>query len=216
MKLFYMPGSCALSCHIALDWAGADYELERLSHDDLSSDAFLSVNPKAKVPALRLDDKTIVTEALAVLSHIAHEHASVDGMLPPAGVPRALMLEALSELTGEFHPAFFPLHVPSRYTEDEAGHDSVKAAARSRARHHYDRWNDRMADSDWVLSSGRSVVDPYLYVMCRWSGMIDAEIGEWEALARFADHMEAQRGTLEALRAEGLDPLLADRDADAA
>ena len=206
MRLYYMPGSCALSCHIALEWAGVDYEAVRLSHDDLHSDAFLAINPKAKVPALQLDDGTVVTEALAILSHIAHAHEGADGLLPAPGVPRAQMLEALSELTGEFHPAFAPLHVPGRYTDDEDGHDAVKAAARTRIRSHYDRWNERMAGRDWVLD-GRSAVEPYLYVMCRWSGMVDASIGNWPNLADHARRVEGENGTRTALDAEKVDPI---------
>ena len=206
MQLYTMPGSCALACHIALVWAGADYEVVRLSHGDLRSDDFLAVNPKAKVPALTLADGSVITEALAILSHIAHAHEGADGLLPPPGVPRARMLEALSELTGEFHPAFAPLHVPGRYTDDGDGHDAVKAAARTRIRSHYDRWNERMDGRDWVLDA-RSAADPYLYVMCRWSGMVDAAIGDWPALARFVERVEGELGTGTALSAEELDPL---------
>ena len=206
MKLYYMPGSCALSCHVALEWAGADYDAVRLSMEETKEEAYLSVNPKGKVPALALGDGTVVTEALAVLSHIAHENPNADGLLPPAGVPRALMLEALSELTGEFHPAFFPLHVPDRYTTDAAGFDAVKEAARGRLRGHYDRWNDRVTRQDWILSEGRSAADPYLYVMCRWAPMIDADIAEWRALASFAARMADDDGVRRALAAEGLDP----------
>lgn len=51
MKLYVLPGSCALACHIALEWADAEYELEVLTRDALQSEQFLAVNPKAKVPA---------------------------------------------------------------------------------------------------------------------------------------------------------------------
>ena len=63
MKLYVMPGSCALACHIALEWADASYELEVLTHDALRSEQFLAVNPKAKVPALVLDKNDVITEA---------------------------------------------------------------------------------------------------------------------------------------------------------
>lgn len=51
MKLYVLPGSCALACHIALEWAGAEYELEVLTRDALRSERYASVNPKAKVRA---------------------------------------------------------------------------------------------------------------------------------------------------------------------
>ena len=71
MKLYVMPGSCALACHIALEWANASYELEVLTHDALRGEQFLAVNPKAKVPALKqgwlvqkIPEPTEVTETL--------------------------------------------------------------------------------------------------------------------------------------------------------
>ena len=201
-----MPGSCALSCHVALEWAGADYEAERLGHDDLGSDAFRAVNPKGKVPALRLDDGTVVTEALAILYHIAETHEAAD-LVPPPGAARASMLEALGELTGEFHPAFAPLHVPERFTDDPDGHEAVRRRARERVRGHYDRWAGRMDGRDWVLGERRTVADPYLYAMCRWVSMIDAALSDWPPLARFATRVEGEDGTAAVLRAEGLDPL---------
>ena len=206
MRLYYMAGSCALSCHIALEWAGAQYDLERLSHDDLGSDAFRAVNPKGKVPALRLEDGTVVTEALAVLFHIAEAHPEA-ALLPRPGGRRAAMLEALGELTGEFHPAFAPLHVPERFTTDPDGHDAVQSKARARVRDHYDRWAGHMKDRDWVLSDARSAADPYLYVMCRWAGMVEADLSDWQPLARFAARVEDMAGTRAALDAEGLDPI---------
>ena len=60
MKLYVMPGSCALACHIALEWADAAYELEVLTRDAVRSEQFLAVNPKAKVPALVLDGNDVM------------------------------------------------------------------------------------------------------------------------------------------------------------
>jgi glutathione S-transferase len=104
MKLYVLPGSCALACHIALEWADAAYELEVLTRDSLQSEQFLAVNPKAKVPALMLDANDVITEAPAVLLLIADLFPDA----PPASdlVRRAKLNETLSELTSEAHPAF--------------------------------------------------------------------------------------------------------------
>ena len=42
MKLYVLPGSCALACHIALEWAAAEYELEVLTRDALRSERYAS------------------------------------------------------------------------------------------------------------------------------------------------------------------------------
>ena len=58
MKLYYAPGACSLSPHIALLEAGLPYDLVKV---DLrakkleNGDDFLKVNPKGQVPVLALD-----------------------------------------------------------------------------------------------------------------------------------------------------------------
>ncbi|MCK0167258.1 glutathione S-transferase N-terminal domain-containing protein [Jannaschia sp. S6380] len=205
MQIYYMPGSCALSCHIALEWAGADYETVRLTMGEVHGDDFLAVNPKGKVPALATSEGTL-TEAAAILLHIGQEYPDAN-LLPPAGLPRGLLAEALSELTGEFHPAFAPLHVPGRFVSDEGCHDAVRDAAETRVRDHYSRWDERMRGRDHVLEGGRSVADAYLYVMCRWTGQIDADLDGWPALRAFAAKLEKDEGVRTALTDEGLDPV---------
>ncbi|HMB42297.1 MAG TPA: glutathione S-transferase N-terminal domain-containing protein, partial [Luteimonas sp.] len=64
MKLYYSPGACSLSPHIALLEAGLPYELVKV---DLrakkleNGDDFLNVNPKGQVPAVQFDSGDLVT-----------------------------------------------------------------------------------------------------------------------------------------------------------
>ena len=202
--LYYMAGSCALSCHVALEWTGIEYEAVRLEPDAVHADEYLAVNPKGRVPALSLPDGTVVTEALAILYWIRATHdETLVGRTP---LERARTLEALSELTGEMHPAFAPLHVPERYADDDGAHESVRAAARRRVREHYDRWDRRLEGRPNALGGERrTVADAYLFAMCRWTAQIDASIGEWPNLARFVSAMRSDPGVRAALDAEGLD-----------
>ena len=55
MKLYYLPGACSLASHIALIWSGADYELERLSHETEHATEFMALNPKGAVPTITID-----------------------------------------------------------------------------------------------------------------------------------------------------------------
>src|SRR4029450_8149073 len=54
LALYYAPHTCALASHIALEDAGAAYELERidLRQAQQQSAEYLRVHPKARVPAL--------------------------------------------------------------------------------------------------------------------------------------------------------------------
>src|SRR5579862_2798044 len=70
--LFFSPGSCALASHIALEDAGAQYELRRVNfrNTEQRSPAYLDINPKGRVPALRTP-RGIVSETPAILAFIA-------------------------------------------------------------------------------------------------------------------------------------------------
>ena len=205
MKLYVMPGSCALACHIALEWADAAYELEVLTRDALRSKQFLAVNPKAKVPALLLDEKDVITEAQAVLLFIADLFPDAC-LAPPASdlVPRAKLNETLSELTSEVHPAFGPLFAPSRYAAEPGCEEAVKRAACARVDACFVRLNAALEGKDWLLGE-RSVADPYLYALSRWLKMTPKPVESYPAIARHYGHMASDPYVCKALAAEGLD-----------
>src|SRR6201986_4552091 len=99
MKLYYSPGACSLSPHIALLEAGLPYDLVKV---DLrakkleNGDDFLSVNPKGQVPALGLDSGEIVTEGPVLVQMIA-DKASAKNLAPARDSPeRNKLLEWLN------------------------------------------------------------------------------------------------------------------------
>ena len=70
--LCYTPHTCSLASHIALEDAGAEYELRRIdfSKNEQQSPEYLRVNPKARVPAL-VTPHGILTGTPAISTFIA-------------------------------------------------------------------------------------------------------------------------------------------------
>ena len=85
MKLYYSPGACSLSPHIALLEAGLPYDLVKV---DLKAkklengDDYLAINPKGQVPALGLDSGELLTEGPVIVQYIADQ--AKDKKLAPA------------------------------------------------------------------------------------------------------------------------------------
>src|SRR5438128_1028929 len=76
MKLYYSPGACSLSPHIALREAERAFELERVdlkTHRTASGRDYHGINPKGYVPALQLDavGDEVLTEGPAIVQYIA-------------------------------------------------------------------------------------------------------------------------------------------------
>ncbi len=68
MKLYYTPGTSSLFAHIVLHEAGLAFETTKVDeHTKLMDNGgdYRTVNPLGFVPALELDDGTVLTEGAA-------------------------------------------------------------------------------------------------------------------------------------------------------
>src|SRR4051812_40966723 len=169
MKLFYSPGACSLASHIALEEAGADYELARvdLKGGEQRRPEYLAINPKGRVPAL-VTDKGILTEDPAILGYVAQTH-------PEAGLAdndNAFAFGAMQAfnvfLASSLHVAFAHAFRPERYAEGEAAFTGVKAKVPQALDEYFGIVEEKLAGGPWVMGVRYTVADPYLYVFTRW------------------------------------------------
>ena len=74
VKLYYTPTSCGAASFIAAVAAQVPLQTEQVDikeHKTASGANFYDINPKGNVPALVLDDGTVLNENVAVLQYIA-------------------------------------------------------------------------------------------------------------------------------------------------
>jgi len=203
VKLYLMPGACSLASHIALVWAGAPYEVVVLSHDDLGADTYQRINPKGAVPALVLDDGTVITESLVVLEYIADVYPQAHlGAAPGDVLERARLNEALADLVSNVHSAWAPVFVPDRFVMEEAHQDEARQAAFGQLDEQYSRLDRLMSGQEWMLFGRRTVADAYLYVMCGWKNNSPTPLASYPALAAFKARLDADEGVKLALAGE--------------
>ncbi|HUJ25988.1 MAG TPA: glutathione transferase GstA [Myxococcales bacterium] len=194
MKLFYVPGTCALSPHILLREMGADVQLDKVDRKTKVSEAgvdYNALNPKGYVPALQLDDGTLMTEGAAIAMFLADQPGG-ERIAPKAGTrERYKMQEWLVFIATELHKNYSPLF---RKSPDPAFRENLnKRLALVSA---------RLAATPYLLGDQPSAADVYLYAVLRWS--VRVELSLPEPLQRFMDRMKARPAVAQALREEGL------------
>ena len=199
MKLYYSPGACSLSPHIALLEAGLPYDLVKVdvrAKKLENGDDFLKVNPKGQVPALELDSGEIVTEGPVIVQMIADKAAAKN--LAPArdSAERYKLLEWLNFITTELHKNFSPLFNP-------AIPDEVKAFFKDRIMGKFKYADDKLAGRDHLMGSQFTVADGYLYTMLRWADGNKMDLSALKNLMAFKDRVGARPMVQEALPREG-------------
>ena len=200
MKLYYSPGACSLSPHIALLEAGLPYDLVKV---DLrakkleNGDDYLQVNPKGQVPALGLDNGELVTEGPVIVQMIADKAPGKN--LAPArdSAERYKLLEWLNFITGELHKNFSPMFNPSIP-------DEVKNFFRDRLMSKFKYVDAQLAGHDYLMGKQFSVADGYLYTMLRWADGHKFDLAGLKNLMAFKERVAARPKVQEALTKEGL------------
>jgi glutathione S-transferase len=200
MKLYYSPGACSLSPHIALLEAGLPYDLVKVdirAKKLENGDDYLQVNPKGQVPALRLDSGELVTEGPVIVQMIA-DIVPARNLAPPRdSAERYKLLEWLNFITGELHKNFSPLFNP-------AIPDDAKNVFRERIMGKFKYIDSQLARRDYVMGKQFSVADGYLFTMLTWGDRMKFDLSAMPNLTAYKARVGARPKVQEALKKEGL------------
>lgn len=203
MKLYSFSGSCALATHIVLTWIGKPFEVRLIQKEDLAKPEMRKLNPNGQVPILD-EDGWVLYENAAILGYLADKFPEAklggDGTLRG----RAEVVRWLAVINSDMHPAFKPLFGTTGYLGDEAMIEKTKDNARQRLRVYFELMDKQLGKHDW-LAGARSVADPYLFVLVRWSRAVKIDLSGLENLKKFEQRMRADPGVRKALKEERLD-----------
>ena len=200
MKLYYSPGACSLSPHIALLEAGLPYDLIKV---DLrakkleNGDDFLKVNPKGQVPVLALDSGELVTEGPVIVQMIADRAGK---NLAPArdSEERYKLLEWLNFITTELHKNIGPMFSPVLA-------DDAKAFFKDRAMGKFKHLETALTGRDYLMGKQFTVADGYLFTMLMWAtDRLKFDLSEQPNLLAYKARVAARPKVQEALTKEGL------------
>lgn len=200
MKLYYSPGACSLSPHIALREAGLAFEpvlASTKSHKLQDGTDYYGINPLGYVPLLELDDGTRLREGPAIVQYIA-DQAPTKNLAPANGtLARYRLQEWLTFIGTEIHKTFSPLFQPAMPEE-------AKQLFREKLLARFQWVDSQLAGKDYLLGQQFSVADGYLYVVTRWAKAINLDVSSLANLAAHHERVGARPAVQEALKAEGL------------
>ena len=199
MKLYYSPGACSLSPHIALREAGIPVELVKadLQSKNLATGGSLNdVNPKGYVPALVLDDGQLLTEGPAIVQYIADQKPD-SGLAPKAGtMERYRLQEMLNFISSEIHKNFSPLFRKAVPEWQQSAKDNLTKRFDFLAAH--------LGGKDYLFGPQFTVADGYLFTTLNWTNFVGFDMGKWPVLQAYMARVAARPKVQEALKAEGL------------
>ena len=200
MKLYYSPGACSLSPHIALLEAGLPYDLVKV---DLKAkklengDDFLKINPKGQVPVLALDSGELVTEGPVIVQMIA-DKASGKNLAPARdSAERYKLLEWLNFVGTELHKNFGPMFSPVLA-------DDAKAFFKDRVMGKFKYLDGALAGHDYLMGKQFTVADGYLFTMLSWAERMKFDLSALPNLLAYKARVGARPMVQAALVKEGL------------
>jgi glutathione S-transferase len=200
MKLYFSPGACSLSPHIVLLEAGLAFTTERVDlrkKVTASGADFRTINPKGYVPALELEDGSVLTEGPVIVQYLA-DQAPASKLAPAAGtMERYQLQEWLNFISTELHKNFSPLFNP-------ASSDDMKTAARANLANRFGYVTRKLEGQEYLTGGQFTVADAYLFTVASWCGFVQLDTSGWPDLQAFLARVAARPAVQQALREEGL------------
>jgi glutathione S-transferase len=204
VKLNYATGTCSLSPHIVALEAGIPLDLERV---DLRSSprvtetgaAFAAVNPNRYVPALQLDDGSVLTEGAAIALYLADLNPG-SGLSPTPGSPDRPRFHAwLVFIATELHKMYSPWLFHPEYGAQ------AQDVARQKIAERLTFIERHLANSGPFLMGERfTAADAYLFTVVGWSRVTKVDLTAFPQLRAFLERVGARPNVRAAMEAEGM------------
>ncbi len=231
ITLHYYPSNASMIPHIVLEELGVPFELvlvDRSQNLHKSAD-YLRLNPNGKIPTMvetmpgRKD--LVLYESAAICLHLSDTHPR-SGLMPAVGSDeRAHAYKWLLWLSNTFQPDIMMYYYPERYVSS-GGPQIVKGVAeqaQARLVGHLEQLDDELArvktrskatddldDADgWFLGAHYSVLDSYVFTLCRWTRNFDVQQARsFPHLGPYLRRMLARPAVQRVMATEGLQPPL--------
>lgn len=187
MKLYFSPGVCSLASNIivqALDLPVSLVKVNLADKKTSSGEDYWVINKKGYVPALELDDGSILTEGVAILQYLADQKPEA-GLAPAHGtLERYRLQEWLTFINSEIHKSYSPLFDKSTPEQTlKTFHGKLEKRHMFIAEH--------LDTREFLLGNKFTVADAYLFTTMTWAGAFNIDFSAWPSLKAYQERIAA-------------------------
>jgi glutathione S-transferase len=203
MKLYYLPGASSLFPHIVLVEAGLSFDAIKVDEHTKVLEGggdYRTVNPLGYVPALQLDDGSVLTEAAAIAQYVA-DRVPERKLAPANGtLARAKLQSWLNFISSEMQlGCFCPLF-------DRELPEAVKAIFRRRLESRIAHVEQHLLRKAYLLGDDFSIADVYLFVVSNWARSVELDLSPYPGILALRKRVGMRPAVREAMRRENLTP----------
>lgn len=200
MKLYYAPGACSMAPHIVAQELGLPLELVKVdipNKKTVEGGDFWQVNAKGYVPALALDDGTVITEVGVICQYLADQQPAA-GLIAPAGtIERYQQMSALNFVSSEVHKQLGALFNPQVTPE-------MRTVQLSVIERRFNALEKLLAGKSYLMGEQFTAADAYLFTVLNWTTPLKIDLAPWPNISAFYARAGARPKVIATLKAEGL------------
>jgi glutathione S-transferase len=181
MKLIYANGACSLSVHIMLRELDINFDASRV---DLKDKRVLeSYNPKSYVPALVLEDGTLLTEAISILQYLSESNGGV--YMPVGSIQRAKCTGWLTYFSTELHKGVGPLFHKENITPQ------FESEVRQKIDKRLQFVDEALSESEFLMPEF-TVADMYALAILRILEHVEVSLEGFHWISEYKKRLEAR------------------------
>ncbi|MEB8388771.1 glutathione S-transferase family protein [Rhodobacteraceae bacterium KMM 6894] len=203
MKLYYVPGTISVASVLAMDEAGLDVTLHKVSFKDgeQTTPAYRQINPKGRVPVLEVGGMHL-TETGAILEYIATV-APDAGLMPTDSLEAAHVRSVMFYLASTMHVNHAHGRRAGRWATQQSSLDDMAAKVTQNMTKSAQYVEDHCLKGPFVNGDQFSIADPYLFAICNWLEADKVDVAAFPRILAFRAAME-DRPSVRTARAAGI------------
>lgn len=199
MELFAAKGACSFGAHVVIRELALPIPVTLVGIGTPGT-LIHRINPLGRVPALALDDGSLLTENTAILPFLADLKPGTPLFAPAGSVERAQIQRWIGYVNSEIHAASLrAINRPARYSADPDAHDGIRQAGLKLLRAGFDPLEQHLQKHAYLVGERFTIADAYLGLFAHYVRKFGDALSGFDAIAAYSERYE-QRLSVQAAR----------------